>query len=559
MATACSFFYSKKIVLGSLLGVYLLGSPTWSEAATSNAATLQWSANTESDLAGYKVYHGTAPGVYGVSLNVGNATSYQYANLEVNKTHYFSVTAYDTSGNESAPAPEVSKLIPGSTGMVLSVSVTGNGAITSNPSGLTCSSSSCSGTFTQGTSVTLVATPSSGYSFAGWDGACSGTGNCSVTLTSSRSVSATFSANPSSSLKTLSVKFEGSGSGTVTSVPSGLICSSGTCSASFSQGTSVSLSATPQSGSMFMGWQGACSGTSSCTVNLGSSQALVVTFNTKTVDVPNPPKPTMPFLVNFQSPASQIPENFKKDDGSLFDSSRGYGWSQLVSGYERKSNLGLATATFISVPNSQPSTWSMPIPNGTYFLTLVLGDPDQAQGPHWISAEDLQLTKQVKTSQGEYLTILDYPVVVKDNALTLTLGGDSQGETLLNFLIINSKADQALVTNVLADSFGTSLVTPSLVTGGATKVNPDLLVKLDQAEQAQKAAAAQAAAEAKLRAEQAQKAAAAQAAAEAKLRAEQAQKQKEQELAKLEDLKEAITVKKTGGEAISLQNLFGRR
>ncbi|MCA9474848.1 MAG: hypothetical protein KC563_03425, partial [Nitrospira sp.] len=59
--------------------------------------------------------------------------------------------------------------------------------------------------------------------------------------------------------------------------------------------------------------------------------------------------------------------------------------------------------------------------------------------------------------------------------------------------------------------------------------------------------------------EQAQKAAAAQAAAEAKLRAEQAQKQKEQELAKLEDLKEAITVKKTGGEAISLQNLFGRR
>ena len=37
--------------------------------------------------------------------------SYQYTNLEPNKTHYFSVTAFDHSGNESDPSPEVNTFI----------------------------------------------------------------------------------------------------------------------------------------------------------------------------------------------------------------------------------------------------------------------------------------------------------------------------------------------------------------------------------------------------------------------------------------------------------------
>ena len=521
MSTTCSCWYSKKAVLGSVLGAYLIGLPAWGYAATSNSAILQWAANTESDLAGYKVYHGTAPGVYGVSLNVGKTTTYQYANLETNKTHYFSVTAYDTSGNESTPAPEVSKTITGTSGMVLSVSVTGNGTITSTPSGVTCSSGTCSGTFTQGTSVTLAATPSSGSSFSGWGGACSGTGSCAVTLSASATVSAAFSTTTSTSLKTLSVSLAGNGGGTVTSVPSGLTCSSGTCSASFPFGTSVALTATPQSGSTLTGWNGVCSGTSSCTVNLASSQSVGVTFTSQSTDSSNPPKPTMPFFVNFQPPSSQVPANFKKDDGSLFDSSRGYGWSQLVNGLQCNSSASQATNTFVSTSNTQPSTWNMAVPNGTYFVTLVLGDPEQAQGPHWVAAEGLQLTKQVKTSKGEYLTIVDYPVEVKDNTLSLKLGGDNQGQTLINFLMINSTANQSLVTKVLSDNFGTSLITPSLVAGGATKVNPDLLVKLDKENRAKK--------------------------------------QKEVEMAKLNDLKDHFMALKERDKSVSLRNLLRGR
>jgi sugar lactone lactonase YvrE len=46
-----------------------------------------------------------------------------------------------------------------------------------------------------GTSVTLTATPAAGYTFSGWQGACSGTGSCQVTMNGPESVSAQFAAS----------------------------------------------------------------------------------------------------------------------------------------------------------------------------------------------------------------------------------------------------------------------------------------------------------------------------------------------------------------------------
>lgn len=81
-----------------------------------NSATLTWDANSELDLAGYRVYYGTTPGVYiqakGEGINVGNTTTYQVIDLQVGTQYYFAVTAYDTLGNESDYSDEVSKTIP---------------------------------------------------------------------------------------------------------------------------------------------------------------------------------------------------------------------------------------------------------------------------------------------------------------------------------------------------------------------------------------------------------------------------------------------------------------
>ncbi len=74
---------------------------------TSVSAVVAWDPNTESDLMGYKLYVGTSSGVYGAAIDVGNFTDYEVRNLEPGRTYYFSVTAYDLSGNESSFADEI--------------------------------------------------------------------------------------------------------------------------------------------------------------------------------------------------------------------------------------------------------------------------------------------------------------------------------------------------------------------------------------------------------------------------------------------------------------------
>ena len=154
----------------------------------------------------------------------------------------------------------------------LTSSGAGTGTVTSTPAGINCGAA-CSALFNSGTVVTLTPTAAPGSVFAGWSGAaCTGTAACTVTITSDTAVGATFVP-----LFTLGVSLAGTGSGTITSAPAGINCGT-TCSTTFAAGTSVSLGASPASGSAFTGWGGACSGTGSCSVTLNSSQSVVANF-----------------------------------------------------------------------------------------------------------------------------------------------------------------------------------------------------------------------------------------------------------------------------------------
>lgn len=73
--------------------------------------TVSWAANTESDLAGYKVYVGRTSGIYGSlgsPINAGNVLSYGLT-LDDSGVWYFAVTAYDSSANESNKSTELAK------------------------------------------------------------------------------------------------------------------------------------------------------------------------------------------------------------------------------------------------------------------------------------------------------------------------------------------------------------------------------------------------------------------------------------------------------------------
>jgi endoglucanase len=152
---------------------------------------------------------------------------------------------------------------------------TGAGTVTSAPAGINCGTA-CSASFASGTSVTLTAAASGGSAFAGWSGACTGTGACTVSMTQARSVTANFNTAATFSL---GVTRAGTGTGTVASSPSGINCGT-SCTASYANGTSVTLTATAAAGSTFAGWSGSCTGTGSCVLSMTAARSVTATFNT---------------------------------------------------------------------------------------------------------------------------------------------------------------------------------------------------------------------------------------------------------------------------------------
>jgi hypothetical protein len=88
----------------------------------------------------------------------------------------------------------------------------------------------------------------------------------------------TYATPPPPPIDTLTVDVTGSGAGSVAISPFGGPCQT-TCSARFEDGTAVTLTAQPQSGSTFAGWSGGgCSDTGPCHLVLGGDTGVTATF-----------------------------------------------------------------------------------------------------------------------------------------------------------------------------------------------------------------------------------------------------------------------------------------
>jgi len=187
----------------------------------------------------------------------------------------------DAGGNVDAPvAEEAGSLVDGSSpndGSVSSLSVAksgaGGGSVTSSPAGIDCGSA-CAVDFSTGTVVTLTATADAISTFSGWSGACSGTASCVVSVDTARFVTANFDVVEYG----LTVSKSGTGTGSVTSSPGGIVCG-GTCAVSFKAAATVTLTANADAGSTFTGWSGDCSGTATCTVTLDAAKSVAANFD----------------------------------------------------------------------------------------------------------------------------------------------------------------------------------------------------------------------------------------------------------------------------------------
>jgi hypothetical protein len=164
---------------------------------------------------------------------------------------------------------------PGS--YLLTASAVGTAGGTIEGAGLLCatgSSEGCTAMVANGAAVSLVANPEAGAILKTWSGCSSVSGTtCNVTMWGARAVIATF--QPSTYL--LAVTSSGTGTGTVTGP--GISCTSGSsegCGADVANGATVTLTATPDEGTVFRGWYG-CSTMSGTTCNVTMYGAKTVT------------------------------------------------------------------------------------------------------------------------------------------------------------------------------------------------------------------------------------------------------------------------------------------
>ncbi|MBI2591226.1 MAG: hypothetical protein HYW34_00940 [Candidatus Brennerbacteria bacterium] len=150
----------------------------------------------------------------------------------------------------------------------------------------------CSADYPYNTEVTLTALENAYTQFDGWSGSgCTGTGDCTITMSATGNVTANFSLLPQS----LSVTPTGLGTGTITSSPDGIDCGI-TCDADFSFGSTVTLTATPDADSQFIQWSGDCVGAGpggsnpgTCAVTLDQPRAVSAEFQPKITDTPTNP------------------------------------------------------------------------------------------------------------------------------------------------------------------------------------------------------------------------------------------------------------------------------
>ena len=124
--------------------------------------------------------------------------------------------------------------------------------------------STSGGTYDDGTIVTITATPNDGYEFTGWNGSDSSNATIDITINSNTTLEALFSEVVTQYSLTVSAGVGGSVS---------------TSGGTYDDGTIVTITASPNDGYEFVGWNGSDSSNSTISITINSNTTLEALFS----------------------------------------------------------------------------------------------------------------------------------------------------------------------------------------------------------------------------------------------------------------------------------------
>ena len=212
----------------------------------------------------------------------------------------------------------------------------------------------------------------------------------------------------------LTVTVSGTGSGSVTSTPGTINCPSDSCTETFADGTAVTLTATPSSGSTFEGWSGGgCSGTGACTVSLTQAETVTATFTASPPIIPQSQMSVVSASANMADAGKVLDGNlgtkWATDVGSAHEMVLDLGGTYAVSEfrYQPYSSWSRCTAYEVYVSSSN-GNWGTAVATGTWENTL--GEKTASFAPTEGAFVRVRYTTPSSTSTKSYCFVAEHTV-----------------------------------------------------------------------------------------------------------------------------------------------------
>jgi glucose/arabinose dehydrogenase len=141
--------------------------------------------------------------------------------------------------------------------------------------------------------------------------------------------------------------------------------------------------------------------------------------------------------INFQPAASPVPAGYLKDDGAAYGA-RGngytYGWNALTTNTRDRNAANSPDQRYDTLNHMQMSpnpnaVWEIAVPNGTYLVRIVSGDPIFINSVYRVAAEGVLTVSGTPTTSVPWIEGIK-AVAVMDGRLTITNAAGAQNNKI---------------------------------------------------------------------------------------------------------------------------------